>query len=61
MHNFDVPHASKTVNHAPTQSEVHQAYVLHMMVPFPPLHRILYAPAVIYVQPKRILIDGEIN
>ena len=23
MHNFDVPHASKTVNHAPTQSEVH--------------------------------------
>ena len=23
MHNFDVPHDSKTVNHAPTQSEVH--------------------------------------
>ena len=23
MHNFDVPHASKTVNHAPTESEVH--------------------------------------
>ena len=26
--------------------------VLHMMVPFPPLHRILYAPTVIYVHPK---------
>ena len=23
--NFDVPHASKTVNYAPTQSEVHEA------------------------------------
>ena len=28
MHNFDVPHASKTVNHAPTQSEVHEAYYI---------------------------------
>ena len=60
MHNFDVPHASKTVNHAPHRARFISS-VLHMMVPFPPLHRILYAPAVIYVQPKRILIDGEIN
>ena len=60
MHNFDVPHASKTVNHAPTQSEVHIKRTTYDG-PLRPLHRILYAPAVIYVQPKRILIDGEIN
>ena len=60
MHNFDVSHASK-----PKTMDQHRARfissVLHMMVPFPPLHCILYAPAVIYVQTKRILIDGEIN
>ena len=53
MHNFDVPHA-------PTQSEVHIKCTTYDG-PLPPLHRILYAPAVIYVQLKRILIDGEIN
>ena len=58
MHNFDVPHASKTVNHAPTQSEVHIKRTTYDG-PLPPSS--LYAPAVIYVQPKRILIDGEIN
>ena len=56
MHNFDVPHASKTVN-AP-----HRARFMKRTTydgPLPPSS--LYAPAVIYVQPKRILIDGEIN
>ena len=51
MHNFDVPHASKTVNHAPTESEVHIKRTTYDG-PFPPLNRILYAPAVICTTQK---------
>ena len=56
MHNFDVAHALKTVK------SPHRARFMKCTTyvgPLPPLRCILYAPTVI--QPKRILLDGEIN
>ena len=60
MHNFDVPHASKTVNHAPTQSEVHIKGTTYDG-PLPPSSPHTICSYRNTYNPKRILIDGEIN
>ena len=60
MHNFDVPHASKTVNHAPTQSEVHEAYYIWWSPP-PPLRHILYTPTVICTSQNNTPLLSQIN
>ena len=60
MHNFDVPHALKTVNHAPTESEVHIKRTTYDG-PLPPSspHTICSCRNICTTQ--KILIDGEIN